>query len=89
MEKSRLDANPENEIVASQSLTERPKHLFQWAQGTATCSCGRWSLWKATLESAKRSHAFHRSNLPDNTRQGSTMTALYRVKRSRASRAER
>jgi hypothetical protein len=65
MEKSRLDANPENENVVFQSVTERPKHMFQWSQGTATCSCGRWTLWKATLESAKRTHAFHRGNLPD------------------------
>jgi hypothetical protein len=67
MRKSRLEANPEIAIVVSQSVSERPKHMFQWSQGTASCSCGRWTLWKATQESAKRSHAFHRSNLPDNT----------------------
>jgi hypothetical protein len=65
MEKSRLDANPENEGVVFQSVTERPKHMFQWSLGTAGCSCGQWKLWNATLESAKRSHAFHRGNLPD------------------------
>ena len=48
-----------------QAVTHRAKHKFQWSRGTATCSCGRWTLWGANLESAKRSHALHRANLPD------------------------
>ena len=45
-----------------QPLSVVPKHRFQWSRGVATCSCGYWTLWGASLESAKRSHAYHRRN---------------------------
>ncbi len=43
-------------------LSVVPKHQFQWSRGVATCSCGYWTLWGASLESAKRTHAYHRRN---------------------------
>ncbi len=62
MKKSSHIANPEMENAITQRVSELPKHQFRWSRGVATCSCGYWTLWRATLESAKRSHAYHRRN---------------------------
>ena len=56
-------ANLKTESTYKQVLTYEAKHTFQWSRGTATCSCGWWTLWGASLESAKRSHSFHRNNM--------------------------
>jgi hypothetical protein len=41
-------------------------HEFRWTKtkdrGTAWCTCGYWTLWGASLESARRSYGYHRSN---------------------------
>lgn len=57
-----------NETRDYQSLRGQANHTFQWSRGTATCACGRWTLWGASLNSAKRSHAYHRANLPETQR---------------------
>ncbi len=62
MKKSSYKPNPEIEPKAFQQVRQLPKHQFQWSRGVATCSCGYWKLWGATLESAKRTHAYHRRN---------------------------
>src|SRR5262249_50725182 len=59
------EAKPQIESERYQLVRDRAKHAFQWSRGVASCSCGRWTLWGATLESAKRSHGLHRVNLPD------------------------
>ena len=56
-------ANPKTEDTYNHVITDQAKHAFQWLRGTATCSCGWWTLWGASLESTKRSHAFHRANM--------------------------
>ena len=56
-------ANPKSESTYNHVLTHEAKHTFQWSRGTATCSCGWWTLWGASMESAKRSHSFHRANM--------------------------
>ena len=60
MKKSSPTANPEIKGTLTQRVSELPKHQFRWSRGVATCSCGHWALWRATLESAKRSHVYHR-----------------------------
>lgn len=42
-------------------------HEFQVSRtgACAWCSCKRWTLWGASPESARRSHGFHRANLPE------------------------
>ena len=83
MKKSSHMTIPITENKASQQVTEWAKHQFQWSQGTATCSCGRWTLWGASLESAKRSHALHRANLPEQERaQGGPDSMTTKLKRS-------
>jgi len=41
-------------------------HEFRWTKtngnGTAWCTCGNWTLWEANLDSARRSHGYHRRN---------------------------
>ena len=56
---------PENESEQIQRVTHRAKHRFQWSRSVATCACGYWTRWRATLESAKRnwSHHFEESYL--------------------------
>jgi len=61
-------ANSKTESTYNQGLTDLANHTFQWSRGTATCSAGGWTLWGASLESAKRSHAYHRANLPEGLR---------------------
>ena len=56
-------ANLKTKYTYNQVLTNEAKHTFQWSRVTATCSCGWWTLWHSSLDSAKRSHAFHRSNM--------------------------
>ncbi len=60
--------NPKTEYTYNQVLIDHAKHTFQWSRGTATCSCGHWTLWGASLDSARRSHALHRANLPETQR---------------------
>ena len=60
MKKSSHIANPEIETPVIQQLSDLPKHQFRWSKGVAACSCGYWTLWGACLESAKRSHVYHR-----------------------------
>ena len=67
MKNTSLEPNAETRTALKQGVTERPKHQFLWSQGVANCSCGRWTLWGASLESAKRSHGYHRANLPEGT----------------------
>ena len=55
-------ANSKTEYTYNQVLTYEAKHTFQWSRGTATCSCGWWTLWGASLESARRSHSYHWAN---------------------------
>ncbi len=62
MKKSSHTANPEIKGALTQRVSDLPKHQFRWSRGVATCSCGYWTLWRASLESAKRSHAYHRRN---------------------------
>ena len=62
MKKSSHTANPEIKGTLTQRVSDLPKHQFRRSRGVATCSCGYWTLWKASLESAKRSHAYHRRN---------------------------
>ncbi len=62
MKKSSPMANPEIEIAITQQVSDLPKHQFRWSRGVATCSCGHWTLWGASLESAKRTHAYHQRN---------------------------
>lgn len=57
--------NPRIEPEEFQGLTDQANHTFQWSRGTATCSCGQWTLWGASLDSDRRSHAYHRANLPE------------------------
>ena len=68
MKKSAYKGNSKIEYQAFQSVRDEAKHTFQWSRGTATCSCGHWTLWRASLESARRSHALHRANLPEGLR---------------------
>jgi hypothetical protein len=56
-------ANLKTKPTCNQVLTGEAKHTFQWSRGTATCSCGWWTLWGASLESAKRNYALHRANM--------------------------
>jgi len=66
MKMSSPTSNAQTENTSNHQVSERAKHTFQWSQGTATCSCGRWTLWGAgSVESAKRNHALHRANLPE------------------------
>jgi hypothetical protein len=65
MKMSLPGTNERTATVVNQYVSERAKHAFQWSRGTATCSCGHWTLWGASLESARRSHAYHRANLHD------------------------
>jgi hypothetical protein len=65
MKKSSHISNAKTNSEVSQSVTDQANHTFQWSRGTATCSAGGWTLWGASLESAKRSHALHRANLPE------------------------
>ena len=62
MKKSSHTANPEIKGTLTQRVSDLPKHQFGRSRGVATCSCGYWTLWGASLESAKRSHAYHRRN---------------------------
>ena len=62
MKKSSHTANPEIKGTLTQRVSDRPKHQFRRSRGVATCSCGYWTLWRASLESGKRSHAYHRRN---------------------------
>ena len=48
-----------------QRLRMPPKHDFHWSRGTAMCACGWWTLWGATLESARQSYSLHRHNRAD------------------------
>ena len=66
VKKTAHKANPQIEPAPYEVLRDKATHAFQWSQGTATCSCGRWTLWGAgSVESAKRNHALHRANLPE------------------------
>ena len=56
-------ANLKTESTYNQVLIYQAKHTLQWSRGTATCSCGWWKLWGASLEPAKRNHALHRANM--------------------------
>lgn len=56
-------ANPKTEYKYNKLVADHAKHTFQWSRGTVTCSCGWWTLWHATLESARRSHSYHRANM--------------------------
>jgi Protein of unknown function (DUF3987) len=56
-------ANLKAESTYNQVLIGQAKHTFQWSRGTATCSCGHWTLWHSSLGSAKRTHSFHRANM--------------------------
>jgi len=62
MKKSSHTANPEIKGTLTQRVSDLPKHQFRWSRGVATCSCGYWTLLRANLESAKRTHAYHRRN---------------------------
>ena len=62
MKKSCYKPFSDNHSQTFQQLSIVPKHQFQWSRGVATCSCGYWTLWGASLESAKRDHALHRRN---------------------------
>jgi hypothetical protein len=55
------------------SGTRHGPHEFRWLAtktgGTASCTCGRWGVYGTrpsalTKASAKRSHTYHRANLP-------------------------
>lgn len=50
----------------SRSGSHHAAHEFRWMAtkdgGTAWCTCGPWRLWGASLESARRSHEYHRRN---------------------------
>ena len=59
MYKTNLKTKP----TYNQVLTGEAKHMFQWSRGTATCSCGWWTLWGSSLESARRDHALHRDRM--------------------------
>jgi len=65
MKKSSYMPILETETQCLSYVSHRAKHAFCWSRGTATCSCGQWTLWGASLESAKRSHMLHRINLSD------------------------
>jgi hypothetical protein len=72
MKSARPDPNSKSGLMENQLLTRQAKqgsqqsknHTFQWNGngGVATCSCGYWKLWGASLDSARRSQDFHRSN---------------------------
>jgi len=50
----------------SRTGSQHSLHEFRWTKtngnGTAWCTCGYWTLWEANLDSARRSHGYHRSN---------------------------
>ncbi len=48
-----------NDNEQIQRVTHRAKHKFQWSRGVATCACGYWTRWRATIELAKRSWSIH------------------------------
>ena len=57
----------QNEIVRGRAKPPSPRsepHAFGWNGNgaVATCSCGGWTLWGASLASAKRTHSYHRRN---------------------------
>ena len=61
------------------SATHHTAHEFRWIEttsgGTAICTCGGWELrhrrpGALTKEAAKRDHAYHRANLPNNAASG-------------------
>ncbi len=62
MKKCSPRAKPEIESPITQQVSDVPKHQIRWSRGVATCSCGYWTLWGASLESARRSHGLHRRN---------------------------
>ena len=62
MKKCSPRAKPEIESPITQQVSDVPKHQIRWSRGVATCSCGYWTLWGAELDSARRSHAYHRRN---------------------------
>ncbi len=62
MKKSSPEPDLESKSVRNQCVRDLPKHHLQWSRGVATCSCGNWTLWGAELDSARRSHAYHRRN---------------------------
>lgn len=68
MKKTSHIENAKSQIEKIQWFTDQANHTFQWSRGTATCACGCWTLWGASLKSAKRSHAYHRANLPEEQR---------------------
>ena len=46
-----------------QQVAQSAQHLFRVSRtGTAWCTCGGWTLWEASLESARRSHKYHMEN---------------------------
>jgi len=72
MKIARPEPCSKSDTMENQALTKRAKHgpkqsethTFQWNGngGVATCTCGSWTLWGASLDSAKRSHDLHRLN---------------------------
>jgi hypothetical protein len=65
MKKSAYKANAKTNREVYSTVTDQANHTFQWSRGTATCSCGHWTLWNDTLESARRNHALHRAHLTE------------------------
>jgi len=51
----------------SRTRSHHAAHEFRWTEtkdgGTGWCTCAYWTLWGDSLESAKQSHGYHRSNL--------------------------
>lgn len=42
--------NRKSRNVDFQGVIDQAEHTFQWSQGTANCSCGRWTLRGTSLE---------------------------------------